>query len=204
MRFALGSSILWLGVAGMLAPSSASSAPLAVHFEVAAVARSIDLVRISGMEPDRAAMPGVEAELSAAIPRSGLDLLIGGGIGGSWYYQKGPNYNLRTSYTEFRGQMGVQTTPLRSTHADLEVAALAEYGELRSWLEDIYFSGSGPRSHYVGGGLRVRAVGQPIWQLRPTVGFQADLYHARGEQSVIATKYSWLGEALTLSLGVRY
>jgi len=174
------------------------------NVELSANARSTDLARVSGSEPQRTAMPGGEAEISIAIPRSGVEFLLGGGVGGSWYFEEGPGYHARTSYTEWRGHAGIQASPLQGAHSALEVAVLAEYGELRSWLENLYVSQSGPRAYYVGGGLKLRAVGRPIWQLRPTVALQADVYRAHGDNTLSATKYAWIGEALTLSLGIRY
>jgi len=210
MRFESKASIrvAWLAalasVACWLAITSSAHAERALCFEVAGVVRSTDLIHVSAPEATRTAMPGGEAEVSAGIPRSSLRAVLGGGIGGSWYFEEGPGYHARVSYTEWRGHVGVQATPLRSTHADLEVAALVEYGELRSWLENLYVSRSGPRAYYVGGGLKLRAVGRPLWQLRPTLGMQADVFRAHGDETSSATKYAWIGEALTLSLGIRY
>ena len=175
-----------------------------MSLRISAVARSVDLVRVTGTEPDRVAMPGVEGELSIEIPRSGLAAVLGGGIGGSWYFEEGPGYRARSSYTEWRGHAGAEGTPLRGTYGSLRVAALAEYGELRSWLENQVVSRSGPRAYYLGGGLRLRAVGRERWQLRPTAGLQAEVYRAHGDDTSTARKYAWIGSALTLSLGLQY
>jgi len=175
-----------------------------VRFEVAAVARSTDAIRVTGAEPARIAVPGAEAELTVAAPRSAFGLLVGGGVGGSWYFEEGTGYHARTSYTEWRGHAGIVAAPLRSNGVAFEVAALAEYGELRSWLENANVSQSGPRGYFVGGGLKLRAVGRPLWQLRPTLGLQADVFRAHADDPESAARYAWIGTGASMFVGLRY
>lgn len=128
---------------------------------------------------------------------------LAGQAGGSWLDFNGFAVSGRIVDASWTARAGVDRLIPAGGGSLLFVGIGLEYGEARSWLDNLTISQEGPHNYMVGGSARV-GISSPLvgW-----VQFYGELlqsfYRGHARDGSSGSEYNWLGRSLTGAAGVK-
>ncbi len=127
-----------------------------------------------------------------------------GHIGGSWFDFNGFAVSGKIVDANWAVRAGVdRLIPLAGGSALLFGTGF-EYGEARSWLDNLTISQQGPHNYLVGGSARVGISSPPCGRLMLYGEALQTFYKAHASDGASGTKYNWLGRSFTGAIGMRF
>lgn len=129
---------------------------------------------------------------------------LAGQVGGSWFDFNGFAVSGRIVDASWGVRAGVDRLIPIGGAPRLSIGIGLEYGEARSWLDNLTISQKGPHNYTVGGSGRV-GISSPFLARFQVYGELLQSYyrgHARDEIS--GSSYNWLGRSFTGAVGVRF
>ena len=129
---------------------------------------------------------------------------LAGQVGGSWFDFNGFAVSGKIVDSNWGVRAGVDRLIHAGGASTLSIGIGLEYGEARSWLDNLTISQEGPHNYLVGGSARV-GVSTPLLARFQVYGeLLQSFYRAHARDGTSRNEYNWLGRSLTGGVGVRF
>jgi hypothetical protein len=125
-------------------------------------------------------------------------------VGGSWFDFNGFAVSGKIVDASWSGRVGVDRLVPAGGGATLWVGLGLEYGEARSWLDNLTISQEGPHNYAVGGSARFGVSSPALGRVQLYGELLPSFYRGHARDGTSGTEYNWLGRSLTGAIGVRF
>jgi hypothetical protein len=127
-----------------------------------------------------------------------------GQIGGSWLDFNGFAVSGKIVDASWTCRAGVDRLIPAGHGALLFVGIGLEYGEARSWLDNLTISQEGPHNYVGGGSARIGIASPFVGRVQAYGELLQSFYRGHARDGVSGIKYNWLGRSLSGAVGVRF
>jgi hypothetical protein len=127
-----------------------------------------------------------------------------GQVGGSWFDFNGFAVSGKIVDASWSARAGVDRLIPAGGRATLFTGVGLEYGEARSWLDNLTISQAGPHNYAVGGSARVGISSSLLGRVQVYGELLQSFYRGHARDGTSGSKYNWLGRSLTGAVGVKF
>jgi len=128
---------------------------------------------------------------------------LAGRFSGAWYDFSDPAVAGNIKEVSWTIRLGLDRTIVSAGRLSLSVGLGAEYGEARSWLHNLSGTFEGPRAFEAGGSARLIAAMPVSSKTQFVLQLAQSAYRAHARDASKLSDYNWLGQSLSLALGMR-
>lgn len=129
---------------------------------------------------------------------------VTGYVGGAWFDFNGFAVSGKIVDASWSARAGVDRVISVGGGSTLSIGVGFEYGEARSWLDNLTISQAGPHNYTTGGSTRVAIVSPRLARFQIYGELLQSFYRAHARDGTSWNKYNWLGGSLTGGVGVRF
>jgi hypothetical protein len=193
------------GVAPHVATASVSGRPAgpgALLVSVGLAQSVTDRLSVSDIRPQARGEWGGRVDLDYQFSERWA-ATIAGQVGGSWFDFNGFAVSGKIVDASWSVRTGVDRL-IPAGGATLAVGIGLEYGEARSWLDNLVISQEGPHNYTLGGSARVGISSPFLGRVQAYGELLSSFYRGRAQDRTSGNTYHWLGRSLTGAIGMRF
>lgn len=165
--------------------------------------RTFDAMSVMEGRPGPKGEAGGEIEIQwfAAKP---IAVGVSGRLGGSRFRFLGPTIDGKVEEISWGIRAGIDVVLAASREWEVLAGGGYEYGEARSWLENVVAGDEGPRAFMPGGDVRLRASRRVMRRVWLNATLRQGLFFAHARHPGLLTDFSWLSRSFSSSIGLSW
>lgn len=144
---------------------------------------------------------GAATRKASASP---VSRLLAGQVGGSWSDFNGFAVSGKIVDASWSLRAGLDRLIPVGRGGTLFAGIGLEYGESRSWLDNLTISQQGPHNYNFGGSARIGVSSPFVARFQVYGEVLESFYRAHARDGTSGNQYNWLGRSLTGAFGVRF